>query len=106
MGSRCLIVAEPFFPEFGNVLWKKTVRGEISDDEACTILQGQERVPLQSHSTRGLLVPAFEIAAGWHQSVYDSCYLALAVIKECTLATVDRKLYDRVKASPLEASVT
>lgn len=37
---------------------------------------------------------AFEIACAAGRRVYDSLYLAVAILRECAMVTADRKLHD------------
>jgi predicted nucleic acid-binding protein len=101
-----LLAPELVYSEVGNIVWKKIVRREISDEEGRQILQGFEAIPFQAHPTRGLLRLAFEIAFGLNRTIYDSTYLALAVAEGSVLVTADRKLYDVVAAcAPLKCHI-
>lgn len=43
-----LLAPDLLFPEFSNILWKKTRRGELSDKESREILTALKVVPLHS----------------------------------------------------------
>ena len=92
-------------PEFGNILWKKVRRGEITRGEATEILSAFSALPLEIHSSAALLDAAFELAVELDRSVYDSLYLALAVAQECALVTADAKLHSAVTNSPLAGHI-
>ena len=92
-------------PEFGNILWKKVRRAEITRDEADEILSAFGALPLEIRPSSALLAAAFEIAVEFDRSVYDSLYLALAVAEECALVTADAKLHSALAASPLAIHV-
>jgi predicted nucleic acid-binding protein len=104
-GDNQLLAPDLLFPEFGNILWKKTRRSEIRVSEAREILKALEVVPLQIHATQPLIESAFEIAHGLERSVYDSVYLSLAVINECRMITADKKLYGVLKNSSLAGHI-
>lgn len=87
-------------PEFGNTLWKKTRRGELSRTEAEEILSAFAALPLEIHPSTSLLAPAFPLALSLDRTVHDSLYLALAVAQDCALVTADQKFHTAVAASP------
>ena len=93
--------------EIGNVLWKKSMRGEIARGEAVLALRlalshFTEFVPLDD-----LREPALEMAIELRHPIYDCFYLALAQRQRCALVTADRrflrvaKLVTGVEARPL-----
>lgn len=88
-------------PEIGNILWKKTRRKEVTHREASEILTAFKTVDLEVHPSAVLLAPAFEIATSLDRTVYDSLYLALAVVQDCALITADQKFYSVVATSRL-----
>jgi predicted nucleic acid-binding protein len=94
-----LCAPDLIFPEFGNILWKKVRRGEISRDEADEILAAFSAIPLDIHPSAVLLAGAFDLAVELGRSVYDSLYLALAVAEECVLITADGKFHSVVTMS-------
>lgn len=94
------------FAEFGNILWKKVQQGHLNVGEIHQIIEAFRAVPIAVHSTNTLLEPALEIACGLRRSLYDSLYLALAVMHECSVVTADRRLYNALQGSVLEPHVT
>jgi predicted nucleic acid-binding protein len=98
-----LLLAPDLLPsEFGNILWKKVGRGEITPDEARRIADAMRDAPISFAASRDLLPAALEIALGTGRTVYDSMYVALAVSRACSLVTADRKLYNALQNSPYE----
>ncbi|NIR46303.1 MAG: PIN domain-containing protein [Gemmatimonadetes bacterium] len=87
--------------EFGNTLWKKAQRGELSGSEASSIVRALPLVPLELHSSLALLEGALEIAVRTARTVYDCLYIALAVALDCRLITADRRLSNALKGSVL-----
>lgn len=89
--------------EFGNILWKKVCRGELTTDEAEAIVDAfLSASPLSLHPSQRLLRGAFDIAVAFQRSVYDSLYLALAVAEHCRLVTADEKLVNALVGTSLE----
>ena len=98
-----LIAPDLIWAEFGNVLWKRRRRGEITLATARAILLDFKRYPIATMPVATLVEAALEIADGLRQSVYDSLYLALAERRECRLVTADRRFRDAVMDSALAA---
>ena len=82
------------WPECGNILWKKVQRRELTAQEARLIREGLELQPFHIAPSRLLLEPALEIALDTGRTVYDSCYLALAMLTESQLVTADQRLFN------------
>ncbi|MGK7877389.1 MAG: type II toxin-antitoxin system VapC family toxin [Xenococcaceae cyanobacterium] len=74
-----LLVSDFFFPEIGNILWKRVRRGEATLEQAQETLNELRGVNLQIRSSFPLMTMALEIAVSVQQAVYDCVYLALAV---------------------------
>lgn len=85
--------------EFGNTVWKKLRRGELSRAEADEILSAFAKVPVQTHRSADLLAPAFTLAVELDRSVYDCLYLAAAVAEDCAVVTADAKFHGIVAAT-------
>jgi predicted nucleic acid-binding protein len=99
-----LHVPELFYPEFGNVLWKKArllKSPEINVDEGRRMLQLLRGITLTVHPMAPLLEMAYDLAVGPERpAVYDACYLILAKVLGCRLVTADRPFYDAFKNGP------
>lgn len=79
--------------EFGNVLWKKVGRGELTSGEATEICDAfLTSSPVRLVPSASYLGPALEIALRWGCTVYDALYLAVALGEDCGLATADARL--------------
>ncbi|MBI4745743.1 MAG: type II toxin-antitoxin system VapC family toxin [Deltaproteobacteria bacterium] len=100
-----LHVPDLFFPETGNILWKRLVREEISKEKACTILKLLESAPIKVWESKPLLPEAFNIAVKAQRTVYDSLYIALAISEGCRMVTADRKLYNSLHNGTLKNTV-
>ena len=91
--GKILRVPDLFYPEIGNVLWKKVQRRELEASDAreafaCLIaFEGLQTTPSQM-----LTSYAMELALHHNCTVYDALYLSLAIHTESALVTADRKL--------------
>ena len=91
------------FTEFGNVLWKRVRKNEISKNEANATLEGLLTLHLQAQPSQLLIPLALEIACGENRTVYDSLYLAAAIALESRLVTADAKFYRALSKTPFSA---
>jgi len=88
-------VPELFFPEAGNVLWKKVVRRQLDAEDARLALAALLALKnIESHAMQSLAQHAIELGLQLGCSVYDGVYLALAVREDCPLVTADRKFFN------------
>ena len=88
---------EYIWAEFGSALRKKIRLEEISIEEADGILKDFMRFPIQTHGSKLLLNSAWGLAKISGATIYDSLYLALAKVRECSLVTADNKFYQAIK---------
>lgn len=95
-----------FFLEMDNIFWKWIQRGLITvadgNDLRSTLLQ----YPITIHPLIPLLDSAFIIATQTRQTMYDSLYVALAMLLKGQMVTADRRLFDGVANSPFGKHVT
>ncbi|MEX0782449.1 MAG: type II toxin-antitoxin system VapC family toxin [Dehalococcoidia bacterium] len=84
-----LIVAE-----MANVLWRKTLTGGLSHQEAGDIASGLSRQGVQLHALSPLMTHALELSVTANHPAYDCFYLALALHLGGTCVTADRRFYD------------
>ena len=97
-GRLRLLVPDLFWPEVGNVLWKAARQGRMSRasaEQAIAALEGR-RIP--TARTAPLLSAAFTIAMSTDRTVYDSVYVALAVLSNMPLVTADERLANALAA--------
>ncbi|UCC83119.1 MAG: type II toxin-antitoxin system VapC family toxin [Gemmatimonadota bacterium] len=99
--SNELVAPDLLAAEFGNALWKKCRRGELSDSEVRSIVEAFQAVPLQIYSSLTLLEAAVEIALRTARTVYDCLYVALALAFNSTLVTADSRLLEGLRESGL-----
>ena len=101
--NHALIASDLIWAEFGDVLWKRRRRGEITLATARAILLDFKRFPIATMPVAPLVEAALEIADRLRQSVYNSLYPALAERRACRLVTADRRFRDAVMDSALAA---
>lgn len=98
-----LFVPDFFFPEIGNILWKRIRRGKMTLELAqndLSVLMGGD---LQICPSEPLMPMALEIAARVDQAVYDCVYLALAVTNSCQMVTADERFYNALSRDALSS---
>jgi len=102
-----LIISAPDLigPEFGNTIWKKVRRQEITSDEATEILAAFTALDVEIYPSSILLNSAFALALALDRTVYDSLYLALAIAQDCALVTADQRFHGSVRESPLASHI-
>jgi predicted nucleic acid-binding protein len=98
-GTHELIAPDLLLPEFGNILWKKVQRGQISVETSRQILQEFKAVTLQTYPSEPLLDNAVDLAIALGRTVYDCFYLALAITKKCQMVTADEKFCNALQNS-------
>ncbi len=101
-GSFELLAPDLIFPEFGNVLWKKWRRDEITAGFAIGIIEDFRRLSIHRYDSKLFFGEAWSIAERFGRSFYDSLYLALAKAEGCPFVTADKKLYNALKSGPLK----
>lgn len=95
-----LVTPDLLFAEVGSVLWKRVRRGQATIREAGAVLEALVALPFEVHPSRSLMPLALEIAVRVGQTVYDSLYVAVAVLRRCPLVTADRRLYEALRRGP------
>ena len=92
-GQAKLVAPELIIAELGNVLWKKEQSGELVKSEVKLIAETiSSSFPAKLIDDRLLLPAALELALDLKMTLYDSLYLALAVVKKAVLVTADKKM--------------
>lgn len=96
-----LLAPDLLFPECGNVLWKKWLRGELEPAVIPAILTDLGKMNIRIVPTSVLIQEASAIAVAGRRSFYDSVYLALASVSGGTMVTADEKLCNALQGTPL-----
>ncbi len=97
---RTLLAPDLLMTEFGNLIWKRCRRSELSQDEARAVLRDFLRIPLSIVPSSPLVGPALEIALACDRTFYDCLYLALAVNRNCRLVTADERFVNALASGP------
>lgn len=97
-GQLRFIVPDFFWAELANVLWKAVRQGRLSKAGAAVGLAEMKDRNLPTVPSVSLLDEAFRIATAYDRSVYDSLYVALALISKGQLITADAKLANALAA--------
>lgn len=97
-GRLRLLVPDLFWPEVGNVLWKAARQGRMSRASAEEAIAALRDRHIATAPTAPLLADAFAIAASYDRTVYDSVYIALAVLSNMPLVTADERLANALAA--------
>lgn len=105
MADHALFVPDLFFPEVGNILWKRVRRGEDTPTDAKATLADFNALPLQIINSQPLMQSALELAIQYDRTVYDSLYLALALSNQCQMVTADLKLFNAIATTPFSTSL-
>jgi len=100
-----LVAPELIYCEVGNILWKRIRSGELSPDEADTVMAKFLSVPFVLADSRVLARSALAIAARFGRTFYDSMYLALAVARSTVLVTADERMVNSLAATELAGHV-
>jgi len=92
-------------PEFGNTLWKKFRRDELTEAEVHSVVGALSVVPLALYPSAMLLESALIISMDTSRTVYDGFYLALAALLKSPLVTADDRLFNGLRGSSLSHHV-
>ena len=91
-----LVAPDLIRAEIGNVLWKAVRNQRTTRTAAQRSLQYFQDLALEIISADDLLTPAFEIAATYDRSFYDSLYVALALHVGADLITADEAMVNAI----------
>ncbi len=84
-------------PEVANIVWKKSIRGEVTKDQARVVAVAIRQFIPRLHSIAELTEQALGIALTLNHPVYDCLYLACADVADGVLITADKRLHDAVQ---------
>jgi predicted nucleic acid-binding protein len=93
------------YPETANVIWKRRLRGEVTEQEAAELLADVLRIPLCITPSGTLVDAALRLALKTERTVYDCLYLALAVQEKAVMVTGDQRLANAMAGGPLEKHI-
>lgn len=104
-GNHVLIAPTLVIAESCNAVWKRLRTGEVAADHAQLVVA---RLPMFFDALvadANLAPMAMTIARALDHPVYDCFYLALAEKEAAALVTADRRLVERVRATPWQDRV-
>jgi len=99
LSDRRLHAPDLLSTECANALWRKTLNGELTAEEAQERLAALGRAPIALSPSNELAPMALGIALDLRHPVHDCVYLALAVRRRARLVTVDRRLLEAIRSS-------
>lgn len=94
-----LLAPDLIVPEVCNVACLKLRRGEITADQARTMIEGRCDILDEVIATTTLAARAFEIASAVGHPAYDCFYIALAEQCGSQLVTAERRLLTRMSGT-------
>ena len=92
-GESVLVAPELILAETGQVLRRKSDRGEMSQSEATELLDSVLELPIRTLSHRELISRSLDLATETGLTVYDALYLAAAERSSGILITADDALH-------------
>jgi predicted nucleic acid-binding protein len=93
-GDLVLLAPDLFYPETGNILWKKNRLHELTLAEVDEIVDALSALPIKIEASHAVMPLAVALAIHCGISVYDAMYVTVARIYETKLITADGKLVD------------
>lgn len=94
-----LMAPELLVAECANILWKKSIRNELSRQEALLAAKLLKSAEIELIPMRGLLEAVTAIAIDLQHPAYDALYVAVALERDCRFVTADQGLVNKLKAS-------
>ena len=95
-----LIAPTLWLLEAANALWRRTLRGEITAEEAKSRLDELHNAPVTATAIADDLSAAADLANRLRHPVYDCLYLALALRENTHVVTADARFYAVVEEYP------
>ena len=90
------------YSEVANVLWKRVLRGEVTEESADAGLALLLQIEIDITPAREIIAEAFAITCRFERTVYDAVYLALALEEDAVLVTSDQRLCNAVRGTALK----
>ncbi|HYC57036.1 MAG TPA: type II toxin-antitoxin system VapC family toxin [Candidatus Binatia bacterium] len=87
-----LVAPESLLAEVASLLWKRTVRRQLTLAESSSCLSLLAEMPVELIPTRDLIEDALRLAVLLGHPVYDCLYVAAAMRHQGKLVTADRRL--------------
>ena len=97
-GEIRFLVPDIFWAEYGNAMWKAVRNGRMARRDAEEAIEKLSLENWASVPSRHLLTQAFTIANAYDRAIYDSLYVALAVMARTQMITADERLANAMAA--------
>lgn len=100
--QRRLIAPDLIIAELGNILWNRQRNRSLSSAEAAEITEAvatPSTFPVEIAASMPLLQQALRIAVEGDRSIYDSLYVALAVVEDTAVVTADARLVNALSTT-------
>ena len=97
-GEIRFLVPDLFWPEIANVLWKSVRLGRTSGQSAREANKWIQALGIPTRPTAHLVGDALTLALDSDRTVYDSLYVALAIVAGRFFLTADEKLVNALGA--------
>jgi predicted nucleic acid-binding protein len=104
-GGDALFAPDLLLIEFGNVVWKKVRLGELARGDGNAALTALRSGPVSLVDTTPLVERALHLAHEIDHPLYDCLYLATAEAIAATVATADRRFFDRCATSIMQPRI-
>jgi predicted nucleic acid-binding protein len=104
-GGDALFAPDLLLIEFGNVVWKKVRLGELARGDGNAALTALRSGPVSLVDTTPLVERALHLAHEIDHPLYDCLYLATAEAIAATVATADRRFFDRCALSIMQPRI-
>ena len=100
-----LFVPELFFAEVPNVLWKKVIRRQVTEEDAREAHRALGDIAFRVVSNQEIAPTAFDLALSLNRSAYDCFYLTVARTFDAPLLTADAKLAEALRSTPFASHI-
>ncbi|HWX92792.1 MAG TPA: type II toxin-antitoxin system VapC family toxin [Terriglobales bacterium] len=97
-GQIRFLVPDLFWAEFGNVLWKAVRQQRLTSATAVQAVNAMRSRGFPCVASERLLAEALAVALSTGGTVYDSLYVALAMVSKSQFVTADEKLANSLAA--------
>lgn len=87
--------------ELDHVVAKRCRRGELTRNESARVRAAFAGFPIHRHRSQPVRDAAFEIACRHRRGIYDSLFVAVALLLGTKLITADRRLHDALVDRPV-----
>ncbi|PWN06456.1 type II toxin-antitoxin system VapC family toxin [Rhodohalobacter mucosus] len=95
-----LIAPDLFFIEFDAIVTKKVRQRLVEQNDADTMVQEIRKLPFEVIPYSMISRLAFDLSSTLPITLYDACYLSVAIEFNQTVTTADMRFYRGIKQTP------